>query len=102
MVAFSEASCITGTRPFQHGVKMVAYHKAILAESVYNDICDLMELLERLEVVSGVHRRVTHQFDVVYMHTLQVIANRYTRKANADAMASDTVSHEDHYSLPPI
>jgi hypothetical protein len=65
------------------------YHHAFLAEKVFNDLSDLMELLEKLGIVSGISKRISHQHDVVYQLTLESVAGRFTRRANEKAWADE-------------
>ena len=53
-----------------------------LADKVYNDLVDIVTLLETLGVISEVSRHLTHVHDVSYQLTLQLVSSRFTRRAN--------------------
>jgi hypothetical protein len=69
------------------------YNHRYWAEEVYNDLDDLMCLLEALGIVIDVRSRTTHARDMVYHITLQMVATRFTRMANEQQYEEDQAQH---------
>jgi hypothetical protein len=53
-----------------------------LAEKVYNDLTDLMNLLDTLDIINEVNMRLTHVGGVSWNFTIQLVAASFTRRAN--------------------
>jgi hypothetical protein len=69
------------------------YNHRYLAEEVYNDLTDLMVLLETLGVPVSVRGRMTHMHDMIYKLTLEMVATRFTRMANEKQYEESLAQH---------
>jgi hypothetical protein len=70
------------------------YHnKHFKSEKVYNDLIDMMSILNRLGVTEDISGRVTHVHSTGYKLTLMLVASSFTRTANEKLYEEETVHY---------